>query len=149
MDCLIIHGGYPLEGEIRISGAKNSVLPVLAATLLTDQPMTISNVPHLQDVTTTIDLMAQMGSSLTLDERMQVAVVNDKLRNFFAPYNMVRTMRASILVLGPLLSRYGKVDVSLPGGCAIGTRPVNLHLAGLEALGAKVRVQDGYLRAWA
>ncbi|MDD9863527.1 MAG: UDP-N-acetylglucosamine 1-carboxyvinyltransferase [Gammaproteobacteria bacterium] len=149
MDCLIIHGGYPLEGEIRISGAKNSVLPVLAATLLTDQPMTISNVPHLQDVTTTIDLMAQMGSSLTLDERMQVAVVNDKLQNFFAPYNMVRTMRASILVLGPLLSRYGKVDVSLPGGCAIGTRPVNLHLAGLEAMGAKVRVQDGYIRAWA
>jgi len=147
MDCLIIHGGHPLEGEIRISGAKNSVLPVLAATLLTDQPMTISNVPHLQDVTTTIDLMAQMGSSLTLDERMQVAVVNDKLRNFFASYNLVRTMRASILVLGPLLSRYGKVDVSLPGGCAIGTRPVNLHLAGLEAMGAKVRVEDGYIRA--
>ena len=147
MDKLIIQGGIPLRGEISISGAKNAALPILAATLLTSEPMVIGNVPHLHDITTTMELLGRMGSELMLDERMNIEVNNGNIRDFFAPYELVKTMRASILVLGPLLSRYGRADVSLPGGCAIGSRPVNLHIVGLTAMGADIRVENGYIRA--
>ena len=147
MDKLIIHGGMPLEGEIPISGAKNSALPILSATLLTDQPVTICNVPHLHDITTTIELLGLMGSRITVNERMNIEIDNAEINNFFAPYELVKTMRASILVLGPLLARYGKADVSLPGGCAIGSRPVNIHLQGLIAMGAEITTDSGYIRA--
>ena len=147
VDKLIIHGGIPLEGEICISGAKNAALPILAATLLTSEPVVISNVPHLNDITTTMALLAGMGSELMVDEKMNIEVSNRSLKNFFAPYELVKTMRASILVLGPLLSRYGRADVSLPGGCAIGSRPVNMHIRGLEAMGAQIDVEGGYIRA--
>ncbi|RMG30552.1 MAG: UDP-N-acetylglucosamine 1-carboxyvinyltransferase [Gammaproteobacteria bacterium] len=147
MDRLIIRGGVPLEGEIRISGAKNAVLPILAATLLADTPMTVGNVPHLQDVTTTMELLGQMGVSLVVDEKMNIEVDPRTIRQFRAPYELVKTMRASILVLGPLLARFGRAEVSLPGGCAIGSRPVDLHLKGLEALGAEIRVEGGYIHA--
>ncbi|MFA7094880.1 MAG: UDP-N-acetylglucosamine 1-carboxyvinyltransferase [Gammaproteobacteria bacterium] len=149
MDKLIITGGTPLSGEIRISGAKNAALPILAATLLADSPMTISNVPHLHDITTTMELLGRMGVALTVDERMNIEVDPRAIREFYAPYDLVKTMRASILVLGPLLARYGRADVSLPGGCAIGSRPVNLHIQGLQALGADIRVENGYIRATA
>ncbi len=147
MDKLIIHGGASLEGEVSISGAKNSALPILSATLLTDQPVTISNVPHLHDITTTIELLGLMGSRITVNERMHIEIDNAQINNFFAPYELVKTMRASILVLGPLLARYGKADVSLPGGCAIGSRPVNIHLQGLIAMGADITTDSGYIRA--
>jgi len=147
MDKLIIQGGACLEGEISISGAKNSALPILSATLLTDQPVTISNVPHLHDITTTIELLGLMGSRITVNERMHIEIDNAQINNFFAPYELVKTMRASILVLGPLLARYGKADVSLPGGCAIGSRPVNIHLQGLIAMGADITTDSGYIRA--
>ena len=147
VDKLIIHGGIPLEGDICISGAKNAALPILAATLLTTEPMVISNVPHLHDITTTMALLGGMGSELMVDEKLNIEVNNRQIQNFFAPYELVKTMRASILVLGPLLSRYGQADVSLPGGCAIGSRPVNLHISGLEAMGAKIVVEGGYIRA--
>jgi len=147
MDKLIITGGVPLDGTIRISGAKNSVLPILAATLLADGPVTIGNVPHLQDVTTTMELLGGMGVELMVDERMNIEANTSSVDNFSAPYELVKTMRASILVLGPLLARFGRAEVSLPGGCAIGSRPVNLHLQGLEAMGAEVRVENGYIRA--
>ncbi|HIF49946.1 MAG TPA: UDP-N-acetylglucosamine 1-carboxyvinyltransferase [Thiotrichaceae bacterium] len=149
MDKLIIHGGTPLSGDIPISGAKNAALPILSATLLTDESVTIGNVPHLHDVTTTIELLGLMGAQVTVDERMRIEIDNSKVDNFFAPYELVKTMRASILVLGPLLARYGKADVSLPGGCAIGSRPVNLHLQGLTAMGADIIVEGGYIRATA
>ncbi|MGH8402239.1 MAG: UDP-N-acetylglucosamine 1-carboxyvinyltransferase [Gammaproteobacteria bacterium] len=149
MDKLLIHGGRPLEGEIRISGAKNATLPILAATLLADGPVTIGNVPHLHDVTTTIELLGQMGVGVTIDERMHIEVDPTSIREFYAPYELVKTMRASILVLGPLVTKYGRADVSLPGGCAIGTRPVNLHISGLEAMGATIKVENGYIRATA
>ncbi len=147
MDKLIIEGGYPLEGEIRISGAKNSTLPILAACLLCDEPMEISNVPHLQDVTTTIELLRLMGVEVTIDEKMRLEVDPSSIRRYFAPYDLVKTMRASILVLGPLLTHFGEAEVSLPGGCAIGVRPVNLHLDGLRRMGADIRVEEGYIRA--
>ena len=147
MDKLIISGGGPLRGEIRISGAKNAVLPILAATLLADDPVTIRNVPHLHDVTTTMELLGRMGVELVVDERMGIEVDPRTIRDFSAPYELVRTMRASILVLGPLLARYGRADVSLPGGCAIGTRPVDQHIKGLKAMGAKIEVEGGYIRA--
>ena len=147
MDKLIIQGGRPLEGEIRISGAKNAVLPILAATLLADGPTTIGNVPHLQDVTTTMELLGRMGVSLLVDERMRIEVDPSTIREFCAPYDLVKAMRASILVLGPLLARHGHAEVSLPGGCAIGSRPVNLHVRGLEAMGAEVDVEGGYIVA--
>ncbi len=147
MDKLIIHGGTPLEGEVSISGAKNSALPILSATLLTDQPVIIGNVPHLHDITTTIELLGLMGSRITVNERMNIEIDNAEINNFFAPYELVKTMRASILVLGPLLARYGKADVSLPGGCAIGSRPVNIHLQGLVAMGAEITTDSGYIRA--
>ncbi|MCZ6804427.1 MAG: UDP-N-acetylglucosamine 1-carboxyvinyltransferase [Proteobacteria bacterium] len=149
MDKLIIHGGIPLNGEISISGAKNAALPILSATLLTNQSITIGNVPHLHDVTTTIELLGRMGAQITVDERMCIEINNSQTNNFFAPYELVKTMRASILVLGPLLAHYGKADVSLPGGCAIGSRPVNLHLQGLAAMGADITVEGGYIRATA
>ncbi|OOZ40863.1 UDP-N-acetylglucosamine 1-carboxyvinyltransferase [Solemya pervernicosa gill symbiont] len=147
MDKLIITGGGKLEGEIRISGAKNAVLPILSATLLADGPMTIENVPHLHDVTTTMELLGRMGVSLMVGERMSIEVDPRTIKEFSAPYELVKTMRASILVLGPLLARYGKADVSLPGGCAIGSRPVNIHLEGLRAMGADIEVEGGYIRA--
>ncbi len=147
MEKLLIDGGHALQGEVRISGAKNAVLPILAATLLADSPMYIANVPHLQDVTTTMELLGRMGVSLTLDERMNIEVDSGTIDELFAPYEVVKTMRASILVLGPLLARFGQAEVSLPGGCAIGSRPVNLHLRGLEAMGASIEVKGGYIHA--
>ena len=147
MDKLMILGGIPLEGEISISGAKNAALPILAATLLTDKPVIIGNVPHLHDITTTMELLGLMGTELLVDEKMNIEVNNGSIKNLFAPYELVKTMRASILVLGPLLSRYGVADVSLPGGCAIGSRPVNLHIQGLSAMGAEISVEGGYIRA--
>jgi len=149
MDKLMIKGGRPLQGEIRISGAKNAALPILAATILADEPVNIGNVPHLHDVTTTIGLLARMGSELTIDEHMNLEVDSTKIKEFFAPYELVKTMRSSILVLGPLLAKYGKADVSLPGGCAIGSRPVNIHLQGLQSMGADIQVEGGYIRATA
>jgi len=147
VDKLLITGGAKLEGEIRISGAKNAALPILAATLLADGPVTIRNVPHLHDITTTMELLGGMGSQLTVDEKMNIEVDSSTISEFFAPYELVKTMRASILVLGPLLTRFGRADVSLPGGCAIGSRPVNLHLQGLAAMGAELSVEGGYIRA--
>src|ERR1700684_2970612 len=147
MDKLHITGGIPLEGEVRISGAKNATLPILAASLLADGPVTIGNVPHLQDVTTTIELLGRLGVTVTIDERMRIEVDASTIREYFAPYELVKTMRASILVLGPLLARYGRADVSLPGGCAIGARPVNIHVAGLQAMGADITIEGGYIRA--
>ena len=147
MDKLIIRGGTPLTGEVNISGAKNSALPILAAALLAEKPVKIGNVPHLHDVTTTMELLGRMGLSLTVDEKMTVEVDSTSINNFFAPYELVKTMRSSILVLGPLLTRYGRAEVSLPGGCAIGARPVNLHLQGLEAMGAELSVESGYIKA--
>jgi len=147
MDKLLIEGGVPLSGEVRISGAKNAALPVLAATLLAEQPVTISNVPHLKDVTTTLSLLQTMGAVVTLDDRGNVEIDAGSVERREAPYELVKTMRASILVLGPLLARFGEASVSLPGGCAIGARPVNLHVAGLRAMGADVTVENGYIRA--
>jgi UDP-N-acetylglucosamine 1-carboxyvinyltransferase len=147
VDKLQIAGGIPLEGEIRISGAKNATLPILAGTLLADGTVTIGNVPHLQDVTTTIELLGRMGVSVTMDERMRIDVDPTTIREYFAPYELVKTMRASILVLGPLVARFGHADVSLPGGCAIGARPVNIHVAGLQAMGADIHIENGYIKA--
>jgi len=149
MDKLIVTGGRPLEGQVWISGAKNAVLPILAGTLLADSPMVIGNVPHLQDVTTTMELLGRMGVTLTVNERMRIEVDPTTLTQCVAPYELVKTMRASILVLGPLLARFGEAEVSLPGGCAIGSRPVNLHLQGLAAMGAHIDVEAGYIRAHA
>jgi UDP-N-acetylglucosamine 1-carboxyvinyltransferase len=147
MDKLIITGGQPLDGEIRISGAKNAVLPILAATLLADGPVKISNVPHLNDVTTTLELLGRMGVDLVVDDRLNVEINPTTIQHFKAPYELVKTMRASILVLGPLLARYGQAEVSLPGGCAIGSRPVDLHIKGLQAMGADIVVENGYIKA--
>ena len=147
MDRLQIQGGIALNGEVRISGAKNAALPILAGTLLADGPVTISNVPHLHDVTTMITLLGRMGVGVTVDEKMRVEVDANSAKEFIAPYELVKTMRASILVLGPLLARFGQADVSLPGGCAIGARPVNLHVAGLQKMGAEIHIENGYIRA--
>ncbi len=147
MDKLQVTGGIPLEGEVRVSGAKNAALPIIAATLLASEPVAIGNVPHLQDVTTMIELLGRMGVTVTVDERMNVEVDANTLRQPVAPYDLVKTMRASILVLGPLLARFGQADVSLPGGCAIGARPVNIHVAGLQAMGAEITIENGYIRA--
>ncbi|MGQ0657021.1 MAG: UDP-N-acetylglucosamine 1-carboxyvinyltransferase [Chromatiales bacterium] len=149
MDKLIITGGVPLNGEIRISGAKNAALPILAATLLSEGTVTVGNIPHLQDITTTMELLGRMGVELMVDESMKVEVNAGTIRDMFAPYELVKTMRASILVLGPLLAHYGRANVSLPGGCAIGSRPVNLHLRGLAAMGADIVVENGYIKATA
>ena len=147
MDCIQIIGGTPLDGEVWISGAKNAVLPILVASLLGDGPSFISNVPHLQDVTTTMELLGRMGASLAMDDRMRIEIDPSGMHQFEAPYDLVKTMRASILVLGPLVARYGRAVVSLPGGCAIGSRPVDLHLRGLQALGAEVSVVNGNIEA--
>ncbi len=147
MEKLLVSGGQPLNGKVRASGSKNAVLPILAASLLADTPMTIGNVPHLLDVTTIMGLLGEMGVSLTVDERMNIESDASSISHFIAPYNLVKTMRASILVLGPLVSRFGQAEVSLPGGCAIGTRPVDLHIQGLRALGAKIEVEGGYIKA--
>jgi UDP-N-acetylglucosamine 1-carboxyvinyltransferase len=147
MDKLQITGGTPLMGEIRISGAKNAALPILAATLLAESPCYISNVPHLQDITTMMSLLGRMGVELVVDEKMNIEINSNKLHTCTAPYDLVKTMRASILVLGPLLARFGEAQVSLPGGCAIGSRPVNLHIQGLRAMGAEISVENGYILA--
>jgi UDP-N-acetylglucosamine 1-carboxyvinyltransferase len=147
MDKLIIEGGVRLSGVVQAAGAKNAALPILAATLLADSPMRVGNVPHLHDINTTIRLLERMGVRLEMDGQGGVEVDASGIHDFYAPYEMVKTMRASILVLGPLLARFGRADVSLPGGCAIGARPVDLHIAGLRAMGAKVEVEGGYIRA--
>ncbi len=147
MDKLLIHGGIPLQGEIRISGAKNAALPIIVSTLLADEPVTICNVPHLHDITTTMELLGRMGVQITINEKMSVEVDSRTIRELVAPYELVKTMRASILVLGPLLARHGQAEVSLPGGCAIGSRPVDLHIRGLEAMGAEISVENGYIKA--
>lgn len=147
MDKLLIRGGIPLNGEIRISGAKNAALPILAATLLADNCCYISNVPHLQDITTMMNLLGRMGVELVVDEKLNIEINSAQVHTYSAPYEMVKTMRASILVLGPLLARFGQAHVSLPGGCAIGLRPVNLHLHGLAAMGAEIDVENGYISA--
>ncbi len=147
MDKLLITGGTPLHGEIRISGAKNAALPIIVATLLADEPVSIGNIPHLNDITTTMELLGRMGVSLTINERMSIEVDPSTIEHFVAPYELVKTMRASILVLGPLLARFGQAEVSLPGGCAIGSRPVNLHIHGLQAMGADITVENGYIKA--
>ncbi len=147
MEKLLITGGTPLDGEIRISGAKNSALPILAASLLCDEVLTVGNLPHLHDITTMIELLGRMGVELTIDEKMSVEVRANTIKHFSAPYELVKTMRASILVLGPLLAHFGQAEVSLPGGCAIGSRPVDLHIRGLEAMGAEIVVENGYIKA--
>jgi len=147
MDKLQITGGNRLDGTIKISGAKNAALPILMSTLLAEGETSISNVPHLNDVTTTLELLGILGCSMTLDEKMTVQIDTTPIHSFEAPYELVKTMRASILVLGPLLARFGKADVSLPGGCAIGSRPVDLHIKGMRAMGADIEVIDGYVRA--
>ena len=145
MDKLIIDGGRPLAGLVRVSGAKNSVLPILAATILAEGPVQLRNVPELRDVSTMAKLLEEMGAVTSSAEEYKVDA--SSLSSFRAPYELVKTMRASFLVLGPLLTKYGKAEVSLPGGCAIGARPVNLHIKGLEAMGAKIQVESGYVKA--
>lgn len=147
MDKLQIRGGVPLEGEVKISGSKNATLPILAGAILASEPVVVGNVPHLKDVTTTIQLLARMGATVTVDERSRIEVDGSSIKDTVAPYELVKTMRASILVLGPLVARFGKADVSLPGGCAIGARPVNIHVAGLQAMGADISIDGGYIRA--
>ena len=147
MDKLLIEGGSALSGYVTISGAKNAALPILAATLLATDTVTVSNVPHLKDVTTMLSLLQMMGVQVTVDDHMVVEINANSVNSHEAPYDLVKTMRASILVLGPLLTRFGEADVSLPGGCAIGARPVNLHVAGLQAMGADVVVENGFIKA--
>jgi UDP-N-acetylglucosamine 1-carboxyvinyltransferase len=147
MDKLLIKGGVSLQGEIRIAGAKNSALPILASTLLTRETVQICNLPHLFDITTMIELLGCMGVEPVIDEKLNVEVNSSTIKHFSAPYELVKTMRASILVLGPLLARYGEAEVALPGGCAIGSRPVNLHISALQSMGADIVVEDGYIKA--
>ncbi len=147
MDKLIITGGAKLSGELRISGAKNAALPILAATLLSESPVSVGNIPHLHDITTTMELLGRMGVHLTVDEKMNIEVDSSTINSFVAPYELVRTMRASILVLGPLVARFGEAHVSLPGGCAIGSRPVDIHLNGLLKMGADITVENGFIHA--
>jgi len=147
MDKLIISGRTQLNGAVRMSGAKNAALPILVSTLLADEPVTVCNVPHLHDITTTMELLGGMGVILSLGDNMEVEADASGITNYHAPYELVKTMRASILVLGRLLARFGEADVSLPGGCAIGARPVDLHIQALEAMGANITVEGGYIRA--
>lgn len=149
MDKLIVTGAGPLDGEVLISGAKNAALPILISSLLVDGKLTLSNVPHLQDITTSMSLLSFLGVEMEVDERMNICADASNLNQTRAPYDLVKTMRASILVLGPLLARMGHAEVSLPGGCAIGSRPVNLHIKGLEAMGADIVIEDGYIKATA
>lgn len=147
MDKLLIQGGISLSGEIRIAGAKNSALPILAATLLTTDTVKVSNLPHLYDVTTMLELLGCMGIEHVVDAKLNVEISSSSIRHCSAPYDLVKTMRASILVLGPLLAHFGKAEVALPGGCAIGSRPVNLHISALQKMGADIVVEDGYIKA--
>ena len=149
MDQLIIQGGRPISGIVNISGAKNAALPILAATLLTGNTIRLGNVPHLQDIYTMVNVLNHMGGNVTLDEHANIEINTNHISSHHAPYELVRTMRASILVLGPLLSRFGKAEVSLPGGCAIGSRPVDQHLKGLQAMGADIHIENGYIKATA
>jgi UDP-N-acetylglucosamine 1-carboxyvinyltransferase len=147
LDNLLIRGGHTLAGTLKVSGAKNAALPILAATLLTADKITLRKLPHLHDITTMIELLGCLGVTVTIDERMAIEVDASSVAAVRAPYELVKTMRASILVLGPLLARFGSAEVSFPGGCAIGSRPVDLHLKGLEAMGAEISVEDGYIKA--
>ena len=147
MDKLLIKGGIPLQGEIYASGAKNSALPILASSLLSDSPLTVGNLPHLNDVTTMLELLGSMGVGVMLSDDMEVQVDTSSIKNLDARYELVKTMRASILVLGPLLARYQEANVALPGGCAIGSRPVNLHIEAMSAMGAEINIEDGYIKA--
>ena len=148
MDKLIINGMIPLNGEVSVSGAKNAVLPMLCASVMASNTcVTLKNIPHLHDVTTTVRLLRQMGVSVTLDDKMNIELDPSTIKNYYAPYDLVKTMRSSILVLGPLLAKFGNAKVSLPGGCAIGSRPVEMHLDALEKMGAKINIQNGYISA--
>ena len=147
MDKIIINGPCKIAGEVKISGAKNAALPLIFASLLTKEPLKLNNIPHLQDVTTTMSLLGRMGVSLELNEHLSINMHAARISSCQAPYELVKTMRASILVLGPLLARMGEAEVSLPGGCAIGSRPVNLHIKGLEEMGAKIAIEEGYIKA--
>lgn len=147
MDKLLITGGQELAGELTVSGAKNSALPILAATLLSEKPVSIGNVPHLHDITTTLELLGCMGVELSIDEKLNIDINSSTIKKLEAPYELVRTMRSSILVLGPLLARFGEAHVALPGGCAIGARPIDLHLSGLKKMGADISVENGYIHA--
>ncbi len=143
----MITGGQRLEGEVRISGAKNSALPILAASLLPESPLVINNLPHLQDVTTMLELIGRMGADVVVEDKLRVSINANRIQQFEAPYDLVKAMRASILVLGPLVARFGHAHVALPGGCSIGSRPVDLHIKGLEAMGAQIEVKEGYITA--
>ena len=148
MDKLIITGMIPLKGEVSVSGAKNAVLPMLCASVMaTENHVIIKNIPHLHDVTTTVRLLGRMGVTVTMDDKMNIELDSSSIDNYYAPYELVKTMRSSILVLGPLLTKFGEAKVSLPGGCAIGTRPVNLHLDALKKMGAKITIDNGYITA--
>ena len=147
MDKFLIQGGKCLTGEVRVSGAKNAALPIIAAGLLVKGPLIISNMPALHDVNTMLKLIECMGVEVKRSADMQVTIDSSKINSYKAPYDLVKTMRASILVLGPLLAHFGEAEVSLPGGCAIGSRPVDLHIRGLEAMGANIVVEEGYIRA--
>jgi len=147
LDKLEIHGGVPLSGEIRIAGAKNSALPIMASTLLTKDTVKVGNLPHLYDITTMLELLGCMGVESIVGEKLGVEICSEPIRHFSAPYDLVKTMRASILVLGPMLAHYGQAEVALPGGCAIGSRPVNLHLSALKKMGADINVENGYIEA--
>jgi len=147
MQQLVIEGGVSLDGEINISGAKNSALPILAAALAVSEPVTINNIPHLQDITTMLELFCYMGVSPVVSEKLSIRIDSSTISNLEAPYDLVKTMRASILVLSPLLARFGRAKVALPGGCAIGSRPVDLHVRGLQAMGADIKIDNGYIDA--
>ena len=147
MDKLVIQGGVALSGEVKVSGAKNAALPILCASILTPETLRVQNLPHLRDVTTMLTLLGQMGVEVSLDEKLGVSLTAGKIDQCIAPYELVKTMRASILVLGPLVARFGQARVSLPGGCAIGQRPVDQHIKGLEALGAQIDIERGYIHA--
>jgi UDP-N-acetylglucosamine 1-carboxyvinyltransferase len=149
MQKIVVGGGVPLRGEVRISGAKNAVLPILCAGLLGEGPLVVRNVPNLHDVKTTVRLLAELGAGITLDDSFTIRIDPTRVRNHVAPYELVKTMRASVLVLGPLLARHGAAEVSLPGGCAIGSRPVDQHIKGMQALGAEVVVEHGFIKATA
>ena len=149
MQKIVVEGGLPLNGDVQISGAKNAVLPILCATLLADAPVEISNVPHLHDVVTTAKLLAELGAGISIDEKYGITVDPTTVHSQVASYELVKTMRASVLVLGPLLAKYGSAEVSLPGGCAIGSRPVDQHIKGMQALGADISVEHGFIKATA
>jgi UDP-N-acetylglucosamine 1-carboxyvinyltransferase len=147
MDKLLVNGGVALRGDVRISGAKNAALPVLVSSLLSEEPLVVNNIPHLQDITTTLELLGRIGVRLVVHEKMTIEADASNLTSRTAPYDLVKTMRASILVLGPLLARFGEAEVSMPGGCAIGSRPVDLHIKGLQAMGAEIQLDSGYIKA--